>query len=287
MTEFVDYVKKLMGWCPKVGAIETKKAVQFDDIVVNASDKGRELTHITMKWWNKYHNLILLISILGIFTEQVRKIMGWCPQDKVIYNRENVNFSYDALCTSTAAYNEKNKYMDISVQMFDWRIFVIMFGFIGLLLIGIQKLDIYVIILSLLVYTSLFIFDRTKISVDGEMLTIRTPVLGEKQIPVSDIDKVESFENYGNKHRVRTLISLTLVILFGLAGISKFSIMGVLSSVSTLLLIYVIYVGMRRAIYPFIIKINTKGRDVFLYPRNKHDLSMLMSIAPEKLKLRK
>lgn len=115
-------------------------------------------------------------------------------------------------------------------------------------------------------------------------MTIRTPVLGEKQIPVSDIDKVESFENYGNKHRVRTLISLTLVILFSLSGISIISIMGVLSSVPTLLLIYVIYSGTRRANYPIMIKINTKGRNMFLYPRNEHDLSMLMSIAPEKLK---
>ncbi|MCD4845160.1 MAG: hypothetical protein K8R25_11810 [Methanosarcinales archaeon] len=58
---------------------------------------------------------------------------------KVVYNREDVIFSYDALCTSIAAYNEKNKYMDLPVQMFDWCIFVIMFGFIDLLLVGIQR----------------------------------------------------------------------------------------------------------------------------------------------------
>ncbi len=177
--------------------------------------------------------------------------------------------------------------MDIPVQMFDWRILVAMFGSIGLLLIGIQRSDIYVILLSLLLYASLFIFDRTKISVDEEMLTIRTPVLGDKQIPVSDINEVGSFGNYGHKHRIRTLISLTLVILFALAGIPGSSIMRVMFGVSTLLLIYVIYGGMRRANYPNIIKINTKGRDVFLYPRNEHDLSMLMSIAPEKSKSRK
>ena len=147
--------------------------------------------------------------------------------------------------------------------------------------------NIYVILLLLLLYASLFIFDRTKISVDGEMLTIRTPILGEKRIPESDIEKVGSFGNYGHKHRLRTLISLTLVILFALAGIPGSSSMGVVFGVSTLLLIYVIYWGMRRAKYPNIIKINTKGRDMFLYPRNEHDLSMLMSIAPEKSKSQK
>jgi len=76
MTALIENIRKVMGWCPKVGAIETKKAVQFDDIVVNASDKGRELTHITMKWWNKYHNLILLISILGILTD-INMLISW------------------------------------------------------------------------------------------------------------------------------------------------------------------------------------------------------------------
>jgi hypothetical protein len=223
--------------------------------------------------------------------DKVKRMMGWCPLEKVVHNREDVFFSHNALCTSTAAYNEKHQYMDIPVQIFDWRILVTTFGSIALLLIGIQRLNIYVILLSLLLYASLFIFDRTKISVDEEMLTIRTPVLGEKLIPESDIEKVESFENYGHKHRVRnrvrTLILLTLVILFALAGIPGSSIMRVMFSVSTLSLVYVVYSGMRRANYPNIIKIFAKGRDVVFYPRNEHDLSMLMSIDPEKLKSRK
>ncbi len=223
--------------------------------------------------------------------DRMKRMMGWCPQEKVVYYHKDVYFPENALCTSTAAYNEKHQYMDIPVQMFDWRILVTTFGSIGLLLIGIQRSDIYVILLSLLLYASLFIFDRTKISVDGEMLTIRTPVLGEKLIPESDIEKVESFENYGHKHRVRnrvrTLISLTLVILFALAGIPGSSIMRVMFGVFTLSLVYVVYSGMRRANYPNIIKINANGRDVIFYPRNEHDLSMLMSIAPEKSKSRK
>jgi hypothetical protein len=219
--------------------------------------------------------------------DRMKRMMGWCPQEKVVYYHKDVYFPENAICTSTAAYNEKHQYMDIPVQMFDWRIFAIIFGSIGLLLIGIQRSDIYVILLSLLLYASLFIFDRTKISLDGEMLTIRKPVLGEKRILESDIDKVESFENYGHKHRLRTLISLTLVILFALAGIPGSSIMRVMFGVSILSLVYVVYSGMRRANYPNIIKIFAKGRDVIFYPRNEHDLSMLMSIAPEKSKLRK
>jgi hypothetical protein len=79
------------------------------------------------------------------------------PARKSNINCEDVFFSYDALCTSTAAYNEKDQYMDIPVQIFDWRIFVIIFSSIGLLLIGIQRSDIYLILLSLLLYASVFI----------------------------------------------------------------------------------------------------------------------------------
>ena len=81
---FAQTIRKMMGWCPKVGAMETKKAVQFDDIVLNASDKGRELTHITMRWWNKYHNLILLISILGILTD-INMLISWEKRNMDIF----------------------------------------------------------------------------------------------------------------------------------------------------------------------------------------------------------
>ena len=225
--------------------------------------------------------------MIGIFTERVRKIMGWCPQEKVVYKHDDVYYSKNALCTITGTFKEKHQYMDIPVQMFDWRIFAAIFSSIGLLLFGIYWSNEYVILLSLLLFALLFVLDRTEISVAREMLTIRTPVLGEKRIPESDIEKVESFENYGHKHRIRTLISLTLLILIVLTGVSRISIMGVMFSISTLLLIYVIYAGIRRSYYPNIIKFSARGRDIIFYPRNEHDFLMLLSIAPEKLKSQK
>ena len=212
--------------------------------------------------------------------ETVRKVMGWCPHERVVCNHNDVFFSENAYRTGTATYDEKKQYMDIPVQMFDWRIFAVMFGSIGLLLFGIQRSDIYVILLSLLLYASLFIFDRTKISVDGGMLRVKFPVLGEKRYPKSSIDKIELIENYAHRHRMRSLIALTLVILISL---SSTSIMSVIFRISTLLLIYVIYVAIRISHYPEIIRISTRGRNIILYPRNEHDLLMLKSIAPEKL----
>jgi len=228
--------------------------------------------------WNPVREVEGISMILN-FAENIRKMMGWCPQKRVVCNHNDEFFSENAFSTCTATYDENNQYMDIPVQMFDWRIFAVMFSSIALLLIGIQRSNIYVIFLSFLLYISLFIFDRTKISVDKNMLRIRFPLLGEKRYHKNDIDKVKSGENYAHKHRVRSLIALILVILISLSGASIISVM---FRVSTLLLIYVVYSAIRISHYPEIIKISVQGRNIFLYPRNEHDLLMLKSIAPER-----
>ncbi len=212
--------------------------------------------------------------------EHIKRMMGWCPQEIVVYDHNDLLFSGNAYRTGTATYDGNDQFMDIPVQMFDWRIFAVMFGSIGLLLFGIQRSDTYLILLSLLLYASLFVFDRTKISVDGGILRIRSPVLGEKRYPKSSIDKIELIENYAHRHKMRSLIALTLVILISL---SSTSIMSVIFWISTLLLIYVIYGTIRISHYPEIVRISTGGRNIILYPRNEHDFLILKSIAPEKL----
>jgi hypothetical protein len=57
-------VKRMLGWCPNVGAMEARKAMQFDDIVVNASDSDNELPQLTSGWLTKYRNRILLYSLI-------------------------------------------------------------------------------------------------------------------------------------------------------------------------------------------------------------------------------
>jgi len=57
-------VKRLMGWCPNASTVETRKSVQFDDMMVNAPDSGEELTYATAKWWNKWRNRVLFNSFI-------------------------------------------------------------------------------------------------------------------------------------------------------------------------------------------------------------------------------
>ncbi|MCX9083202.1 MAG: DUF1673 family protein, partial [Candidatus Methanoperedens sp.] len=58
------HIKKLMGWCPNASTIETRKSVQFDDMMVNAPDSGGELTLTTAGWWNKWRNRVLFNSFI-------------------------------------------------------------------------------------------------------------------------------------------------------------------------------------------------------------------------------
>lgn len=53
-----------MGWCPNIGAMESRKAVQFDDLMVSVSGSAGESTCTTPGWWNKYRNRILLNSLI-------------------------------------------------------------------------------------------------------------------------------------------------------------------------------------------------------------------------------
>lgn len=64
MTTLVENIRKIMGWCPNVGALEARKAMQFDDIVVTASDSDNELPQLTSGWLTKYRNRILLYSLI-------------------------------------------------------------------------------------------------------------------------------------------------------------------------------------------------------------------------------
>ena len=103
----------------------------------------------------------MLVDIAG----RMKRMMGWCPLERVVCDHNNVFVSENIFSTDSVTYDEKNQYMDIPVQMFDWRIFAAIFSSIGLLLFGVNRSNEYVIILSLLLFALLFVMDRTKISV--------------------------------------------------------------------------------------------------------------------------
>lgn len=59
-----ETIKKFMGWCPNANGIKVRKSVQFDNLTVNVPKSDGEFTQMTIEWWNKQRNRIL-IGIIG------------------------------------------------------------------------------------------------------------------------------------------------------------------------------------------------------------------------------
>ena len=68
MTVLFENIRKMMGWCPNVSATMTENAMHFDHPVMNETDGGSS-THATIRWRNKYRNLILIMAVLITFTD--------------------------------------------------------------------------------------------------------------------------------------------------------------------------------------------------------------------------
>ena len=58
-----ETVRKMMGWCPCAGTAMTENAMHFDHPVMNETDGGSS-THATIRWKNKYRNLILILAVV-------------------------------------------------------------------------------------------------------------------------------------------------------------------------------------------------------------------------------
>jgi hypothetical protein len=144
---------------------------------------------------------------------KLRLRLGWCPQKKIVYRTEDDFISDYAYCSKTHADdNTIHHGMDVPLQMFDWRIWAIFCGFIVLILsvsawIGTYR---YLFPSSFILIAMLFIFFHTKLSVGSVTLRISTPILGDIVIPKNSIKSIEIFENYANKHKLRSLVPLIL-----------------------------------------------------------------------------
>lgn len=94
-----EIIRKMMGWCPNISAIKARKSIQFDNLTVNVPISGGEFTQITVEWWNKQRNRILMgiigvtllaiiwfisyginnmnVFIVGLFTGIVVNVLSW------------------------------------------------------------------------------------------------------------------------------------------------------------------------------------------------------------------
>ncbi|HEY9247210.1 MAG TPA: hypothetical protein VIO11_10225, partial [Candidatus Methanoperedens sp.] len=137
--------------------------------------------------------------------ESVRKLMGWCPQKKIVSNAGNVFISGYANCSKNGAFDGQYvESMEIPIQSrLELRIFAILLGFIALVLIGSERAGTYGYVLpSFFIYTALvIIFSHSKISVGNGALKISTPLSKGILIPENTINKVEIIENSAGRNK--------------------------------------------------------------------------------------
>ncbi|KAB2944900.1 MAG: hypothetical protein MPEBLZ_02942 [Candidatus Methanoperedens nitroreducens] len=217
------------------------------------------------------------------FIKNIRKIMGWCPQEKIVYRSEDEFISdYASRSKIHTNNNSINEDMDVPLQMFDWRIWAIILGFAGLIIIGSAWAGTYryFIPVSSILIALLIVFFHTKLSIGSETLKITTPILGDTVIPKSSIKSIEIFENYGNRHKLRSLVSLVVMILLSIYFVVAMpdSVMNILFLIAIFGFAYTLYATIRISNYPDMIRMNAGGRYILLYPRNEHDFLKLKYI---------
>ena len=108
MTIVIENIKKLMGWCPNASTIETRKSVQFDDMMVNAPDSGGELTHTTARGWNKYRNRVLFYAFISTVLA-----ITWFNIWFKLGAKENMNLFLTGLITGV--------FLSIGTGIAEWR----------------------------------------------------------------------------------------------------------------------------------------------------------------------
>lgn len=228
-----------------------------------------------------------MIELTVNIVDKVKRLMGWCPQGKIVYRTEDEFISDYAYCSKTHADNYPiHEGMDVPLQMFNWRFWAVPWGFIVLILsvsawIGTYR---YLFPSSFILIALLFIFFHTKLSVGSETLRISTPILGDIVIPKNSIKSIEIFENYANRHKLRSLVLFILffILLIFNAVTMKNSIMNKMNIIAIFLFIYVFYASIHISKYHKMIKIHAGGREILLYPRNENDFLKLKDIVPGK-----
>jgi len=232
--------------------------------------------------------------------------MGWCPQKDFELMQARKNCSQDVGYTNLNPIRVNNELidrMDIPAQVLigrldatvlifgrrAWTIFLgsIVLVFSGLFLVATLHAGIQIylsfFLLGLLVF--LFASEQTKLSVDSDVLRINQLIFGNIQISKNCIEKIETIENYANRHRLRNSIAqIFLIVLSSYHAITmtQNTVMNILYIYAPLIFLLVFYIGVRRSYYPKAIKMKVKMKagyvDILFYPRNEYEFVALKNI---------
>lgn len=232
--------------------------------------------------------------------ENIRKMMGWCPQKENGFLQEqtkgllhSTSLNLNPARESSGLPNEIHLPLDLP----DWRklAIILVLGFSILILISVDYLNrtstsYFGIIISKFTFIILFnLLDQNKVSIDSEKLVIKTSFFESIKISKNNIKNIKIIENVIYKYSWINLVLIILILLGGLlqtlslydqimrSAVLEDTILRIANAMFFfIILISIFYRSSRRSCYPKTMQIDTENKKLMLYPRNEFEFNMLM-----------
>ncbi len=188
---------------------------------------------------------------MNTFAENVRKMMGWCPQKTKFLEVESVSLSDRNYSIKKGDDSDFFEGINVHVEMFDAPVLAIYVIFIGLILTGSAWAGTfrYVLIFAYILCELLFILFQTKLSIDSATLRVSS-FLRNIIIPINSINSVAILENPAKKYRLGPIVFTLFFISLILSAIeTQNPVMKYLDIIAIFGMAYVLYSMFRMSGY--------------------------------------
>jgi hypothetical protein len=160
------------------------------------------------------------------FSENIRKMMGWCPQKQNdLFQGQTKGLMHSTSLNLNPARESSGLPYEIRLPLDlpDWRelAIILILGFSGLILIFIDYLNrttasyfgIITVNISFIIFFNLL--DHNKVSINSEKLVIKKSFFKSIKIPRNNIKSIKIIENILYKYNWINLILIILILLVG------------------------------------------------------------------------
>ena len=232
--------------------------------------------------------------------ENIRKVMGWCPQqdfESMQSQKICATHAHSSNVGQIGARSKQAERMDVPLHgTGKWGIKPVAFA-LYIFLMAISLFDILnrtfvsylaVVLTTVAFITILFLYDHKKMTFDSEMIRIQAPFLKSSNFQMNDIASVRTVDNIVYKQMKWVYIAyIAGIVFFGVkAALDLYNLMAHpiewkestnigMSMLLFFISIFLFYRSYRRSRYPKVIKIDVGNKNITLSPRNEFEYNML------------